>query len=343
MKQAFLLVMLLSACSIQAQERVQAITRSFPADRFQELTILNSLGNVDVRQGGDTFEIQADIRVKAKTLDKADEVLQYVKVEVEERRNTLQLTTVSGKDFTIKKLFFGVTVEVDYHVKIPKGKRLSIANKNGSVLVGDFAGDLNVEVISGDFKAQRVEGEFTGKLKGGFFDVLEVNNFTGEFESAEVKLTGGKRLKITATNSKVEIMKAEDVIAKTTGGRFYVGRVETASVNASGTRCELQGIAESLRADVRMGSLAVHAIDHFFSSVDITGAGTKVALTFRPGGGFSLNFKHNNIKVELPRDYALETKPTIAKRVVIDTGFIGDKQFNSQVTLNLMGGSLVVQ
>jgi hypothetical protein len=335
--------MLLSAYSIKAQERVQEITRSYPADRFQELTILNNLGNVDIRQGGDTYEIQVDVRVKAKTLEKVDEILQYVKVEIEERRNTLQLSTVSEKDFTIRKLFFGVSVEVDYHVKVPKGKKLSVANKNGSVLMGDFAGDLNIEVISGDFKAQRVEGEFTGKLKGGNFEVLEVNNFTGEFESAEAKLSEGKRLRITATSSKVEITKAEDVIAKTTGGRFYTGHVETASINASGTRCELQGIAESLRADVRMGSLAVLAVDHFFSSVDITGAGTKVNLTFRPGGGFAMNFKHNKINIELPRDYALETKPTTDRRVVIDTGFIGDKQFDSQVTLNLMGGSLVVQ
>jgi hypothetical protein len=335
--------MLLSACGIRAQERVQEFSRSYPADRFQELSILNRLGNVDIRQGGDQFEIKAEIKVKAKTMEKVDEVMQYLRIDVTERQSVLNVSTVSEKEFTIKKLFFGVSIEVDYHVKIPKGKKLSVANKNGSVLMGNFTGDLDVEVISGDFKVQQVEGEFTAKLKDGFFEAREVNRLVGEFESAEVKVNKGKRVKLTGIGSKIEVMEAEEAIAKVSGGALYLGGVETAELHAAGAKCEIQDVSESLRADARSGSLQVYSINHLFSAVDVTSSDTRVSLSFRPGGGFSMNLKHNNIKMEIPANYALEVKPTTNKKVFIESGFIGDKQYQGQVSLNIMGGRLVIQ
>jgi hypothetical protein len=343
MKQLFLLAILLSASGIKAQERVQEFSRSYPADRFQELSILNRLGNVDIRQGGDQFEIQAEIKVKAKTMEKVDEVMQYLRVDVAERGSVLNASTVLEKEFTIKRLFFGVSIEVDYHVKIPKGKKLSVANKDGSVLMGNFSGDLNVEVISGDFKARQVEGEFTAKLKDGFFDAREVNRLVGEFESAEVKINRGQRVKLTGIGSKIELMNAGEVIAKASGGSLYLGNVETVELHAAGAKCEIQDVSGSLRADTRSGGLLVHSINQFFSAVDVTSTDTRVTLAFRPGGGFSMNFKHDNIKIEIPKNYALEVKPTTDKKVFIESGFVGDTRYKSQVSLNLTGGRLVIQ
>ncbi|MDR0544563.1 MAG: hypothetical protein LBG30_04360 [Odoribacteraceae bacterium] len=343
MKTATLLVLLSSVLGVNAQERVQEFVRSYPADRFQELTLLNRLGNVDVRQGGDQFEIKAEIRVKAKTMARADEIIEYLKVEAIERPTILHVTTDLEKDLTFKKLFFGVSVYVDYHVKIPKGKKLSVANKNGSVILGDFTGDLNVEVSSGDFRARYIEGDFTAKLTDGLFEVQEVNRFTGDFFSAKVTIHSGNRVKLTGEGSRIEILKAEQVIAKCAGGTLRLGDVDEVDLHAAGVKCEIQDLSESCRADTRSGQLTLHSINHLFSSVDITASGTQVALSIRPGGGFNVNLKHGNTKVKLPADFILETKPTVNKNVFIESGFIGNKQFNSQLSLNITRGKITIE
>jgi hypothetical protein len=335
--------MVLGACGVEAQERVREFSRSYPAERFKEVTVLNQLGNVEVRQGGDLFEIRAEIRVSARSMNKADEVMEYLRVVAVEGTNMLNLSTVMEKDFTIKKLFFGVSIGVDYLVKIPKGKKLSVVNKNGSVLVGSFSGELNVDVASGDFKARDVEGDFTAKLKNGVFEVQEVNRFTGEFLSAEVKISGGKRLKLTGEGSNLNVMKADEVVAKTVGGTLFLGSVEQLALNARATRCEVRDLAESLQADCYAGGLTVYSVNQFFSTVEVTASGTAVALAFRPGGGFRVNFKHDNIKIELPPAFTLESKPTMKKKVVIESGFVGDTRYDSQLSLNITGGRVVIQ
>jgi hypothetical protein len=335
--------MVSSALSVAAQERVQEFAWSYPAERFKELSILNRLGNVDIRQGGEQFEIQAEIRVKAKSLEKADAVMQHVRIEAVESLSMLNLSTILEKEFTIRRLFFGVSIEIDYHVKIPKGKKLSVANKNGSVLAGRFSGDLNIDIVSGDFKAQQVEGDFTAKLDDGLFEVQQVNRFSGEFRSAEVKLHAGKRVKVSGEGSNINVIKAEEAIAKVAGGSLYIGNVNQVELHAAGAKCEIQDVAKSLRADTRAGRLVVHSIHPFFSTVEVSSSSTKVALSFRPGGGFHINFKHDNIKIVLPNNLVLESKPTTKRKVFIESGFVGDKPFNSQVELNIMGGEIVIQ
>ncbi|MDR0765886.1 MAG: hypothetical protein LBF09_02980 [Odoribacteraceae bacterium] len=343
MKTTILLLTLSCAFSATAQERASEFNRVYPADRFQELILLNRLGNVDVRQGGDQFEIKAEIMVKAKTLEKADEVMEYLKIDVTERPGILHVNTLLEKDLTFKKLFHGVSVYVDYHVKVPKGKKLGIANKNGNVFLEDFTGDLNVEVISGDFKARHVEGDFTAKLTGGNFEVQDVNRFTGDFSSANVNIRSGERLKLTGDGSHVDIIEAGEVIAKCSGGSLYLGRVDEVNLHAAGAKSEIQHLRGALRADTRSGQLAVHSVDRLFSAVDITASGTRIALSIQPGGGFNVNFRHDNIKIKLPRDFVLETKPTMKKKVSVESGFVGDKQYNSRLSLDVTGGSVTIE
>jgi hypothetical protein len=334
--------MLSSVIRLNAQERVQEFAWSYPADRFQELTILNRLGNVDVRQGGDLFEIKAEVRIKAKSGEKVDEIMEYLKIDAIERPTILHVSSVLEKNLTFKKLFCGVSVYVDYRVKIPKGKKLSVANKDGSVIIGNFTGDLNVEVVTGDFKARQIEGDFTAKLTDGLFEVQDVNRFTGDFQSATVKIISGSRLKLNSDGSKIDVGKAEEIIAKCAGGTLNVNSVDEINLAAAGAKCEIQDVSESFRGDLRSSRLVVRSINHFFSSVDIAATNTNIALHFRPGGGFNMNLKHDNIKIALPAHFALETKPTMNRKVFIESGFIGDKQFNSQVSLNVTGGKVSI-
>jgi hypothetical protein len=342
MKKLLLFAMLLVACSVRAQERVQESSWNYPADNFRELTILNHLGNVDIRQGGDQFEIRTEIRVAARTMDKVDEVMQYLRITASDRQGVLALSTISDKDFTVKKIFFGVTIEVDYHVKIPKGKKLSVANRNGNVLVSNFAGDLNIEVISGNFKARKIEGDFTAKLTNGTFEVEEVNDIVGDFTSAAVKIPRAHRVKLTGDASDIQITEATETIAKLTGGIFRLASTGTAELHASGAKCEIMNLSGALRADTRYGELFVNSILPTFAAVDITSNGTKITLALPPDGGFNVNFRHDNMKIVMPPNYVLETKPTTNRRVVIETGFIGDKQYRGQLSLNITGGRLLI-
>ena len=66
--------------------------------------------------------------------------------------------------------------------------------------MADFVGDMSVEIVSGNFKANSVTGgEFSVKQNKGEFEVEKLGNMTAEFKSCKVKIGEGKEMKLDCT------------------------------------------------------------------------------------------------------------------------------------------------
>ena len=246
---------------------------------------------------------------------------------------------------SLRQMFAGVTVSIDYHVKVPKGKKVRLVCTDGGASTGDFVGDMSVEIVSGNFKANAVTGgEFSIKQNKGEFDVEKLGTVNAEFKSCKVKIGEGTDMKLDCTSTTLQLMEADRLSMKTSGGTCYLGMVENLEGTSFHTKYDVQDVGGSVKMDMRWGELNVRNINFSFASVDIKGASTKVGLTFMEGCGYSLELTRNkNLKVELPEGVTLENKPTTDKNVVLETGFIGDKKYTGKVNLNLSGGSLFIQ
>jgi len=342
---------LLAVCAIlvglqgSAEQRTKVFKKSFPASGLQELTIWNRYGNIDICQEGETFEVEATVFVEAKTQVKVDELLEYIHVSAEEQNSTLNVRTILEKDLSVQQLLSGVSFGIDYQIKIPTGKKLRIVAQEGNVTLGDFVGDVNVEIVSGNFKANSVKGkDFTAKLSKGEFEVEHVGAFNGVFKSAKVKIGDGTRMQLDCNSSTLQLMEADQLTIKSSGGSAYLGMIEHLMLNTFYTKYEIQDIGSSLRVDARYGEVNVRNIHFSFSSVELKGSSTKVGLTFMEGCGYNLELKQSKrMKVDLPESFALTEKPTSEKGVIVRTGFIGDKKYSGKVVLNLSGGNLFIQ
>ena len=335
MKRLLLLaIVLFGAVNAWAEEGSKEFKKSFPAASINELTVTNRYGNIDVKQEGDEFSITTSVWVEAKTKAKVDEILEYISITAKEQGAVLNVETLFQKD-----------VSVDYHIKVPKGKKVRLVCTEGGASVADFVGDMSVEIVSGNFKANSVTGgEFSVKQNKGEFEVEKLGNMTAEFKSCKVKIGEGKEMKLDCTSTTLQLMEADKLSLKTSGGTCYLGMVEDMDGTSFYTKYEVQDIGGSLKMDMRWGELNVRNINFSFAAVDVKGSSTKVGLTFMEGCGYTLELARNkNLKVELPEGVALESKPTTDKNTVLETGFIGNKKYAGKVNLNLSGGSLFIQ
>lgn len=341
----FITIAVLFVLNARAEEGTKEFKQSFPAASFNELIVSNRYGNIDIRQEGEEFAITASVWVEAKNKAKVDEILEYIAITAKERGAALNVETVFKKDMSLKQTFSGVTVSVDYHIKVPKGKKVRLLSTDGGISMSDFTGDLSVEIVSGNFKANTVlGGEFSVKQSKGEFEVEKLAVFNGEFKSCKVKIGEGTDMKLDCNSTGLQLMEANNLTLKTSGGTCYLGMIENLSGNSFYTKYEVQDIGGSLWMDTRWGELNVRNINLSFSSVEVKSSSTKVGLTFMEGCGYALEINRNkNLKVELPQGVVLETKPTTNKNAVLETGFVGDKKFSGRVNLNMSGGSLFIQ
>ena len=341
----FIATAILFSVNVWAEEGTKEFKQSFPAASFNELIVSNRFGNIDIRQEGEEFAITATVWVEAKNKAKVDEILEFISITAKERGSALNVETKFGKDMSLQQTFSGVTISVDYHIKVPVGKKLRLLSTDGGVSMTTFNGNLNVEFMSGNFKADAITGgEFSIKQSKGEFEVEKVAVFNGEFKSCKVKIGEGTDMKFDCNSTALQLMEADNLTLKTSGGSCYLGMIENMSGNSFYTKYEVQDIGGSLWMDMRWGELNVRNINLSFSSVEVKGSSAKVGLTFMEGCGYTLDINRNkNLKMELPQGVTLETKPTTVKNSVLETGFVGDKKYSGKVNLNLSGGSLFIQ
>lgn len=339
------LVVLCCALGAQAQERRKEFTGTYPAGDYKEITLSNRYGNIEVRQGGDQFEVQAVIVVRAKNAERATEVLQYIRIETEEVGGVLHVRTMFDKDFSVTRIFSGITIEIDYRVRIPRGKAARIVNRDGGIAIGDFVGDLTAEVVNGNFTGRSVtDGVLAVSLSNGEFDLPSFSRLTGEFRNATVKLGEGESANLTTHSSSVRLIDADELTVKSSSGSCYVGNVETLNIHSSYTKYEIQDVGGTLRAETRWGEVNVRNVDYTFSLVEMTSAYTRIGLTFMEGSGYQLEMRYNkSVKRDLHPGIELVKKPTGETTALFEAGFVGDRKMSGRVNLNLSAGSIFIQ
>lgn len=313
---------------------------------IQEVVISNRYGQIEVEQKKEgEIEVSAVVAVTAKSGSKADELLDFIKIEDVVSGGYLNITTAFGKDMSFKQMFSGVEINVNYKVTLPFGIKLCLVNTEGNIFVDNFAGNLNVDIKSGNFQAGTLkEGELVIKQNKGNFTVRDVAALNGDFKGCKLEIGNGKEVKLVVSDCQGDLKAIDQLNITSGGGTMKLGQIESLTGVSSSTKYEVQDIGDELKMSLRMGEINVRNIHFNFSAVELKGSFTKVGLTFMEGAGYHLELKHNkSLKMDLPRSFKLVQRPTSEKNILVETGFIGDQKYNGKVFVDIRSGNLYIQ
>ena len=334
------------AIQVKAEESKKTYEKTFPKEGIEELVLSNNYGKIEVSQvDGNEISVSAVMKVVAKSGAKADETLDLIEVMETQADRYLNLETRYGKDMAFKQFITGISVSVDYKVVVPKGVKLRIIGSNGNTYLGNFEGELNVDIRSGDFKAAALKGgEFYIKQDKGDFKVEDVASMNGDFKNCTLEIENGGKIRLTTSSCTGDLQSIDKLNIRSSGGEMKLGDIEELTGSSSFTKYEVQDVANVLDMDMKMGEMNVRNIQLMFSEVRVKGSFTKVGLTFMKDAGYHLEIKHNkSLKMDLPSGMKLDEKPTSERNMVVGTKFIGNTKYAGKVYLDLSNGSLYIQ
>jgi len=81
--------------------------------------------------------------------DKAAKLIQQIHVHAARNGDRVVVETSAPKISRFLLLTFGVRVDVDYHIKVPKSARLVVEHRSGEVHIWDVTGDIRAGVREG--------------------------------------------------------------------------------------------------------------------------------------------------------------------------------------------------
>lgn len=350
-KLLFITVILFACLSSKADVQHKTIEKKFKLGTMKELVVQNRNGQVQVEQWDkDEIEIKVDIKVDAGDIDKLKAILDKIDVSFVQKADYLTVLTDFADNFKISnftnKLFFGGSVQVDYVIYIPNNMSFKLINENGNVFIGDFVGDLSIDIKEGDLKLGNALGSSSISVNSGRVDISKLGITKCVFENnKEVNIKNVEKINIDAKHSKINILEAKTLVISSSRSEFNLGLIASLRGSSSMTDFVIQDIGEELVFDLWFGSINVRNIHNMFSLVDIKTERAKTGLTFMQGSAYDIQIRHHkNVDLDLPSDLNLKKLNTADSKVFIsEAKYGGENKFNSKVNINAVGCKLFIQ
>lgn len=219
-----LYVLLLSLFTVHnafASTLEETFKKRVDAGDIHTLEVANVNGKVEVTGwSGDEIEIVAYKRVRASGLERAQRMMDALKVDVAVEDHNLRVETRlprkrrghSGGFFSW--LFGGGSSNssVNYEIKVPKKLDLDIHSTNGSLLISDCDGEMLLSTTNGKVRAEDVAG------------AVKARSTNGSITITMRRVTEDAEMSFKTTNGSIKVYlpyKTDaDLKALTTNGRI---------------------------------------------------------------------------------------------------------------------------
>lgn len=223
-------------------ERSKKVDRAYAAKT--EVKLMNRNGPLTVRASADgQVHVHAELVVKAKSDEAAEAVFSYFEVEADEFGDRVEISTSMGP--SVQRINRNITSWIKFGdgpkikgvldfkistvLEVPENlAKLELENKYDDInILEEFAGDLTVNLYSGELDAKDVSGRLDldmkyseariGKAGECHLDIYDSNLWLGELASAEIK-SKYSEFEIAGVTGKLEIEAYDD--------KWEVGHVE---------------------------------------------------------------------------------------------------------------------
>jgi len=204
-------------------------TRTYPLDPKGEVQITNTNGTIEFEGvEGSMVEVRAERVARATTDAAAREVLPRLQIKEEVKPDRVSIETERLSGITI-----GVSVEVQYHVRVPRTALVRGRTTNGA---------MAIEGMTGRVVANTVNGKIAGRDLGGGVEARAVN---GAIEIA-MRAVGQDLIDLRTVNGAVKLTLPKDAKANLSAS------CQNGAIDVAGVTLDLMGEQSKRRVRGRM-------------------------------------------------------------------------------------------
>lgn len=359
--------------AVQARERREEVEISkrvevsLATETDVKVELTNKYGRIEVRTWArDSVWMQAEITASGKDREQAEKVLSRVDVRYQESRRYFMAQTEYQKgdsrpalissfmnmlSDTRSALIDQSNVKVDYTLYVPEKARLDIENKFGDVLLGNFDGDLRLDLSHGNLRADALTGEDVRlSLSFGEGQVRELRAPRLNAKFAKLFFDKASTLSWRGVSSELQLVEAQRIeLSDSRKDAIEVEFLQSLEGSAQFSRLEVGELSHHMNLSTEFGSLTVGKLKTGFSGVELNTQSTDISLRLERTCAYHLDLEAPDDRLSYPdiwqqflsdSDPLTENKTLDKKRII--RGTIGEKP-SGRFLLRSQGGHIHIQ
>ena len=252
-----------------------------------ELEITNKHGNVVLENWDkDSVSVEVVIRVNSVDLVKIQNIIKTIEVDFDSHADYLAVTTEwlnPGRSFKadIMSLFGEQSVSVDYLVKLPKDIELDITNRYGNIRMGNFDGQLKLDLSYGNIYARKIKNGRSIKIKYGKLKIKEIEKGDIVARFSNVKIDKVGEVDLNSSSSEIEIEEVENISLKSFSDNVEIEALKNIQINSSASSIEIEKMTGFIKGNLKYGDLDIDEIENEFTTISLVVTNTDIDVTFK--------------------------------------------------------------
>ncbi|MBN1407754.1 MAG: DUF4097 family beta strand repeat protein [Calditrichaceae bacterium] len=159
----------------------ETFTKKIPAENISSVHVHNQNGFIDVESWTENqIEITAYKKVRAGSREKAEKLMEYLEIEINQSGDNLKIVTIhpqknKDNDGGFISWLFSLGdhggASVDYVIKVPQKMDLDLNSTNGGLSVKNCEGLIDLKTTNGKIVAENIKGSTNCKTTNGSIKV----------------------------------------------------------------------------------------------------------------------------------------------------------------------------
>jgi len=186
----------------------ESFTKSIFFESNGKVEIEGTNGKISI-EGWDKNEvyIEAYKKVRAKSREKAEELLKQLEVVIEHQNDLIRIHSVSPRDNNNGNFWnwiFGddISYSVSYNVYVPANTNIDASTTNGKLYLSQVRGSLGLRTTNGGIQGENLSGNVSAHTTNGSLKI-EIENVLNE-----------KEMEFTTTNGSITVFLPTDINCK---------------------------------------------------------------------------------------------------------------------------------
>lgn len=300
-----LLLLILSSPLLAGKftERSKNINKNYTVSAATMVEVDNAFGTVNVT-GWDQnkVELAVEIKVEAKNEQAAQELLDRISVEIDDKRPESLLSFRT--DMEEKNNYWnknGERFEINFTIKMPRGNALRVDNRHGETVLGDLSGEMDIETRHGDLRAGKLSGDVDIEVSFGSLYATQLGEGKLKLRhssDSEVRMAGALRLDME--HSELEIDESDAINLSLRHGELELEKGTVVDGTIQHSNLEVGQLTQGITASMQHSSLEIDQLAKDFAEVNLDVQFTGVEIGIAQGASFSFEADFSFGDVDYP-------------------------------------------
>jgi len=332
------------------------INKRFKVNMDTRIELTNKYGKVEINTWDkDSVILNISIRVEDKKLSKLEKAIDDIDFDITDSQHFLIIRTKIGENQgSLEKEFnrFKETLlqsdgktEVNLVVWMPKTNELKVENKFGDIFIGDYLGDVDINLSNGNLKSHNFGGKSDLTLNFADATVNEIKSGRLDCNYSEVYIKKADNVRIISKSTDFEINEVKKLDTDSRRDKFRIRQAETLEAKGSFTNFRINELTDRITLRAEYGDIQIEKIATDFSTIFIESKSADIDLYFNQASKFKFEITNTKSGTNYSREMQIEKEETLdeKEKKIKQTGNFGGKSENVKLLINATSGEINVR